>query len=142
MLKGDIETCPAVISTIIYVNFVIALVLFLTINVIGYGSVLVTSQKDLNAIDGSHMAENCLKEGARFIQKNRLDEFVSEGKDSLCEIESCGICGTGIGVKITDLETSNSWNFGYKEDSNHKHSIYINIQDGNDVHIGRLYVSV
>ena len=142
MLKGDIDLLPSQIGALVYVGFIVSLVAVITANMISYGTVLVNSQKDLSAVDGSHIAENCLKEGARFLQKDRLDDFVSQGKDSLCDIESCGICGTDIGVRIIDLETSDVWDFGYDSESNHKHSIYVNIQNGDDIHIGRLYVSV
>jgi len=92
-------------------------------------------------VDAAHLVETCLRDNAEFIRREYLDSLKEKGKNSVCEIESCRICSMDIGVKIADLESGIVWNFGYEEAKTHHH-IYTNIGDGDDVHIGRLYVSV
>ncbi|RKY01284.1 MAG: hypothetical protein DRP54_03990 [Spirochaetes bacterium] len=141
-MKGDTEIFTGLFSVLIFVAFIAGLVLLIQAYFVNFSGVLVSAEKDLLAVDASHLVENCLKDEAEFIDREYLDRLVEEGKTDVCKIESCKLCGIGIGVKIKDLETGKEWNFKYDESSRNKHFIYTNIKDGENIHVGRIYVSI
>ncbi len=102
----------------------------------------------LNAIDAAHLIELCLKNGKDFISAGDLD-IKSGDIDHICKHMFPGLSDISAKAKVVDLEKKDAggknkeWDFGYREGSgNPSHNIYINIKDGNMIHVGRLYVEV
>jgi hypothetical protein len=138
-MKGDSEILTSTFSVLVFVGFIAAFVILAQLYFVNFSGVLANSDKDLLALDASHLVENCFKDSALYIQKENLDSW---NGDDVCDIPACKLCGAGVGVKIEDLEAKTTWDFDYDEDSRNKHFIYVNIEDGDDVRIGRLHVSV
>lgn len=113
------------------------------------------SQSDVafNAVESAYLIKSCLQQDGQ-ITKAYLES--NKGKH-LCEL--CGICSVIVEASVTDMETGDVWSFEYgtltqawewlkdmlqvwkdSSEKRAKHSILINIQDGDEVHIGGLDV--
>ena len=88
-----------------------------------------------------YLTEYCLGKGGP-IPAERLNSI----GNNVCEAEHCEFCGKGmdVGVKVIDLEPNpgerDLWDFGYeKKDTSRE--LFTTIEVGDEIHIGRLYVS-
>lgn len=99
----------------------------------------------LNTVDAAHFVEDCLSEGSDFILASYLDSKTGDITE-VCKDSFPMLSEMDTGAKVVDLEKEISgkektWLFGWSEGSNDPyHQIHVNIIDGNEVHIGRLYV--
>jgi hypothetical protein len=114
--------------------------------------------RELNAMTLSYDILDCLKQGGDSVDKSFLDQ--NRGKN-LCDL--CGICNIIAEAKVTDLEATpeTEWKFDYSvtrtltkdikdklaiwkgAERHHKtHSLYLDIDHGDDSHMGRLDVNV
>ncbi len=138
-MKGDTETLTALFAVLVFSMAIAGIALLAQSYFVNFSGIVVGSEKDLLAVDASHLVDECLKDRGLYIRKDNLDAW--KGKD-VCRIKACGLCGAGIGAKIRNLETGEEWDFGYDEKGESKHFVYTNIEDGDKIYMGRLYVSV
>jgi len=109
---------------------------------------------NMDKVSAAFMAESCLKDSGSVISIASLES--GQGKN-VCDL--CGICGRMMEVNVTDLETGKEWKFYYSTFSRsmqwlqerftiwttEKHyiqSLYVSIDDGKEVRIGRLDVKI
>lgn len=118
---------------------IIFLVVFITINLLSETNrtqlEIATAKQDLEVIHISYMIEQCFKQDKEYVDKT----FVSSA-DNICY--SCGLCNPNVQTKLTDLKTQEEWNFDYEGKKDHQHTIFVNIQDGNQINPGRLNVEI
>jgi len=142
MLKGDIEIVTVPLSAVLFVGVILGIIGFVGAYLLHFTATLEESEKDLDAIDASHIIERCLTGGNQYISVNFLNAMENK---NICEIKECMLCGK-IGFRIEDMQGDfngkNTWNFYYDGDGKHTHEIFVNIGDGKDVHVGKLYVEV
>ena len=140
------ELLPDTLSTLaVVVFFIAAFLLFVGPDIMSTEAKMVQDAQDLNKVDAAHLVESCLKNGKEYIEKDFLDS-AEGGRRDICEI--CGICILDdLGASVVDLETRDTgskweWGFGYDSGSDFTHSISVNIDYGDEIHVGRLYVSI
>lgn len=134
-MKGDYEIVTTPLSVLIFISVVVSLGVFVGTYLINYQGVLHESSKNLHTVDIAHLVKECFEKGKSYIDSKFLTTV--RGK-SICEL--CDICGMNAGVKIEDLETQKTWEFEYTGSKKYSHKIFVDILEGNEIHLGRIYV--
>ncbi len=105
-----------------------------------YADFVESGIEDMNSVDIANMIEACFAgEENHYIEWSFLQ--YNDGKD-VCAI--CQLCSLDIGLKVTDFEkeTDNNWFFGFEGSKGIDHEIFVNIKDGSEIHLGRMYVQI
>jgi len=134
--KGDYEIFTTPLSALLFVGAVISLGLLIATSFINYKGTLVNAVEDLNAIDAAHLIKDCFAEDKGHISADFLN---SVSRKNVCDV--CGLCSVSVSVKVEDIENKKEWVFGDASTS-YQHHIFINIGYPNEVHVGKLYVSI
>lgn len=138
---SEFEVGPTAVGGIMLTSlFVVAVVM----TGLAFGNSTRMQVEDLGKISersALHMMENCLKNGNEYIDSEFLNSNIA-GFD-LCS--GCGICN--MGNLATRVETSDGWSWesdGYVPPNTEKqaHEIFVNVQKGDDVVIGKLILRV
>lgn len=145
MLKGQFRlpfTVFLVIIALLGVFF--AGVLFLK-SVGDSAKVTVSNMGYLNTVDAIHFVEECLTEGRGYVLSAELDSKTGSVGE-VCQDRFPQLYEIDARAKVVDLENElngiqKAWIFGWREGSGDPfHQIYVNILDGSEMHVGRLYV--
>lgn len=143
MMKGlsAEESMKTYLEVLLFIGTITAVLIAVSTYIVSFDSVLAEASKRLDAIDVTYMMDGCLRGDEHYIDAAMLDEKVSDRENV---IRTCGIMDDGIGIKIEDIEASGIvmrvWDFkyAYVNPSPHKHSIFVNIGEGDDIHVGEL----
>lgn len=134
MSKGAFGIPDTMLAVIFGVIGVFILGMMLVSQVGEFSARLDTNILDLQAIDSAHLIENCLGGGWKYIRYADMEKYARE------RISISEKCGIGVQyLKITDLESGISWEFGEKT-GERKYDIFINIISGDEIHMGRLEI--
>ncbi len=143
---GDLKLPITIFVVIMGMVGLLFLGIILISNSAASARVVTENVEYLNSIDAAHLIETCLEEGRDYISVTSLDSK-SGDIDDVCKFMFPGLSDISARAKVVDLEKKGSdgkdkiWNFGWKEGSdNPSHIIYVNIKDGNEIRVGRLYV--
>jgi hypothetical protein len=102
-----------------------------------FGVLMKISSEQLNTIDLAYLAEDCLMEdGEYYIRSETLDAFPGDIRSV------CGLMIEKGGVMITNVETDEKWDFGYSGSDRFRHEIFVNIKEGDEIHVGKLSASI
>ncbi len=147
------ETMKTYIEVLLFVGTITAVLFAVSTYIVSFDSVLADTSKRLEAIDVTYMMDGCLRrltaeehltEDEHFIDAAILDKKTADRENI---IRTCGIMNDGVGIEIEDIEDSvflgmgeRVWDFkyAYVNPSPHKHSIFVNIGEGDDIHVGEL----
>lgn len=145
MLKGQFKLpFTAFITIMAVLGVFFAGVLFLK-SVSDSARVTTSTMGYLNTVDATHFVEACLKNGNEYILASDLDSK-SGDMGEICRNSFPMLSEVSARAKVVDLEKDvggkeKAWVFGWSEGSGDpSHQIYVNILDGNEIHVGRLYV--
>ena len=140
---GAYQLTYTVIAAFVMTSLFAVSVILLISDITKTEAELRTSEEELTKVDAAHLVEKCFKDGEELILAESLNE--KEIKGDICK--ACSLCIKDVGAKVIDLQLEGGdekweWDFSYDEDSKNKHDISINIDYGDYIHIGRLYVEV
>ncbi len=146
MLKGSSFNLPftLLIAIVAMLGVFFAGILFIK-SVGDSAKVTVTTMGYLNTVDAAHFVDVCLREGRGYMLASDLDAKSGSIGD-LCKDKFPMLSDISARAKVIDLEKKiageeKTWSFGWSVGSRDPHhQIYVNIKDGNDIHVGRLYV--
>lgn len=154
---GEYQLIYTAIGAIVFVAAIIGGRFFIVSNFASAEIQAQTTTRELNAMSISYNLLDCLKQDGDSVQIEFLEQ--NAGKN-ICDL--CGICEIIGEAKVTDLESDpkKEWEFKYilaglakdlrdklsiwkGSESQHKtYSLYLNIDNNGDSHIGRLDVNV
>lgn len=140
------ETMKTYLEVLFFVGTITAVLIAVSTYIVSFDSVLAETSKRLDAIDVTYMMDRCLRGDEHFIDAAMLDEKAAMRENV---IRTCGIMSDKLGIEIEDLEDSGilgtgikkkEWDFSYADlsVSPHKHSIFVDIGVGEDIHVGEL----
>ena len=135
-----------------------AIALMLVFAVVGISTILAffssemivnidVKMNDLDIVDATNVLKTCLEtEEQDYIDTITLDDVnLRLGFDSYCEDRDYYLSYLSA-AKVIDLETvpEKEWKFGnfIENRVGKSHSIFVNIKDGDVVHVGKLYTQV
>ena len=144
--KADTEFVTTPLGVILFVGIVIAFVMFIQGSMAKFSADLMVSEKQLQAVDATHIIKDCLNDLSGAIPASTLDDFQKKqdsGVNVVCD--KCKICSVDAGAKVEYLEGPKSggkpYNFNFR-DGGTEHSIFVTISDGNKNYVSRLTVRV
>ena len=157
---GQFQLVYTAIGALVFVAAIIGLRFIIVTNFVNADITSQITSRELNAMSVSYNLLDCFNEG-----KDSVDaEFLERNKGkNICEGD-CKICNLIAEARVTDLESDpeKTWDFKYsvltgmkqwvqdkfniwdREDDYNKRqfSVYLNIDYGDDSHVGRLDVNV
>ncbi len=116
------------IAVIIFVFSLIALGTLVLSNYIHYTVALDSLGEETLVIDAAYLFHNCLKGPGQAIDTASLDGF---------DISTCRL--PGFYLEVQDIESGKEWTFG-EESGDREHSILVELDSEEGMHLGRLYV--
>jgi hypothetical protein len=154
---GEYQLIYTSIAAIVFVAAIVGGRFFIVSNFLQADIESQTTTRELNAMSLSYTLLDCFKQGGDAVNTEYLEQ--NKGKN-ICEL--CGICSIIGEARVTDLESEPEkvWEFEYsaltglpqalgdklsvwRDDRNKKsYSIYLDIDYGEESHIGRLDVNV
>ena len=138
-------------TTTIFIIVAFGMATFLFLGFSSFGTITHSADivseniKQLNAIDCTHIIKACLEGDDDVITVSEVVSFTKK----YCDNRFPALSGLEYEFRIEDLDdpSVSKQSSGYVHDGSghglsgsYSHSIFINIQSGNDIHIGRLYV--
>jgi len=157
--KGDVgpaESISTFIGGMILIGMFVIFIVFVANYFTDFGVMMQISSNQLNTIDLSYMAQDCLREeGEYYIRADILDklqleyamnEFNQLGATTNPTMsfmrQKCSILIEDGGIMVTNMETGKVWNFGYSGADKFRHGIFINIREGDEIYVGQLNASI
>ena len=136
-LRGDADVSSDAFAALITVFFVLGVLAILKTALIQVEAEMKTAQETLDVVDMAHFIRGCISEDGivdsewleRNKEKNSFREILEAGQD----------CRRDVSVKVTDMNDGKKWEWGHQDNG---HSIFVSIRAGNEVHLGRLDVSI
>jgi len=135
MLKG--ETTEVTAGVVIFVFTILSITLFVANFLVSIDIDIRTSEEKLNAVEMAHLIKNCLSQGdivdSALLEQNRgkrFSEFAGLQTD----------CKRDVFVEVEDIESGTVWAFGDRGE--YSHEIFVPLDIGDEVRLGRLYVSI
>jgi len=137
------ESLKTYIEVAFFVITITGILFAVSTYIISFDSVLAETSTTLDAIDAAYMIDACLSGKNHYMDAETLTSKEESGEDI---VRTCGIIREGLGVEVEDMEASRGgkkWDFGYSDMlSRHKHSIFVNIKVGDDIHLGELRTKI
>lgn len=145
-MKADTEFVTTPLGVILFVGIVIAFVMFIQGSMAKFSADLVVSDKQLQAVDATHIVKDCLNDVFGAIPASTLDDLQEKQNSGINVVcDKCKICSIDAGAKVEYLEGPNSgknpYDFNFRSGGT-EHKIFVTISDGNKNYVSRLTVSV
>ncbi|MBL7160648.1 MAG: hypothetical protein ISS93_02215 [Candidatus Aenigmarchaeota archaeon] len=135
MLKGEVQATDA--AGVLLFTFAVLSIMLLVSSFFLKVTVEVNDARGaLDLVDTTQLVGSCLENNgvidSSFLDNNNGKEFSA--------IPLSGQCKRDVQVRIEDLEGNGKWSFGSIKEG--AHYIHASLSVGEEIHVGRLYVSV
>lgn len=123
-MKGLMNMGPYMFIMIFMIAGVTVLLYGVASNTIEFNTKVVESSiSKSNVMDTTKLVKACLE-------------------NSLSKLQECRQKEGAVFVNVVDLETGKSFSSGSERNEKETHRLYLNILEGDEIHLGRLYVKV